>query len=161
MAEAEKGKVLISKNKKAFHDFNILQRIEAGIALVGTEVKSVKGGNINLKDGYCFVRDGEVFLRNVHIGTYRFANRLNHEPLRERKLLLHREEIRKLHAKIKERGFTLVPLLVYQKGGNIKVEIGLVQGKKLYDKKEDIKKRDMSRDLKERYGSSHLSGNLK
>jgi len=161
MAEGDKGKALITQNKKAFHDFNILQRIEAGIALLGTEVKSVKSGNINLKDGYCFVRDGEVFLRNVHIGTYRYANRLNHEPMRERKLLLHREEIRKLHAKIRERGFTLVPLLVYQKKGRIKVEIGLVQGKKLYDKKEDIKKRDISRDLKERYGSANLSGNLK
>lgn len=161
MAEGDKGKALITKNKKAFHDFNILQRVEAGIALLGTEVKSVKSGNINLKDGYCFVRDGEVFLRNVHIGTYRYANRLNHEPMRERKLLLHREEIRKLHAKIKERGFTLVPLLVYQKKGRIKVEIGLVQGKKLFDKKEDIKKRDISRDLKERYGSANLSGNLK
>ena len=161
MAEGDKGKALITKNKKAFHDFNILQRVEAGIALLGTEVKSVKSGNINLKDGYCFVRDGEVFLRNVHIGTYRYANRLNHEPMRERKLLLHREEIRKLHAKIRERGFTLVPLLVYQKKGRIKVEIGLVQGKKLFDKKEDIKKRDISRDLKERYGSANLSGNLK
>ena len=161
MMEDGKGKALITKNKKAFHDFNILQRIEAGISLLGTEVKSVKDGNINLKDGYCFVRDGEVFLRNVHIGTYRYANRLNHEPIRERKLLLHRDEIRKLHAKIKERGFSLVPLLVYQKRGKIKVEIGLVQGKKLFDKKEDIKKRDISRDLKEQYGSSHLSGNLK
>ena len=161
MAEGDKGKALIVKNKKAFHDFNILQRVEAGIALLGTEVKSVKSGNINLKDGYCFVRDGEVYLRNVHIGTYRYANRQNHEPMRERKLLLHREEIRKLHAKIRERGFTLVPLLVYQKQGRIKIEIGLVQGKKLYDKKEDIKKRDISRDLKERYGSANLSGNLK
>jgi len=161
MAEDDKGKALITKNKKALHDYIILQRIEAGISLLGTEVKSVKSGNINLKDGYCFIRDGEVFLRNVHIGTYRYANRLNHEPMRERKLLLHRDEIRKLHARIKERGFTLAPLLVYQKRGKIKFEIGLVRGKKLYDKKEDIKKRDVSRDLKERYGTSHLSGHLK
>ena len=161
MAEESKGKGIITKNRKAFHDYTILQRIEAGISLLGTEVKSVKSGNINLKDGYCFIRDGEVFLRNVHIGKYSHANRMNHEPMRERRLLLHRDEIRKLHAKIKERGFTLVPLLVYQKRGKVKIEIGLVRGKKFYDKKEDIKKRDISRDLKERYGTSHLSGRLK
>ena len=161
MAEESKGKGIITKNRKAFHDYTILQRIEAGISLLGTEVKSVKSGNINLKDGYCFIRDGEVFLRNVHIGKYSYANRMNHEPMRERRLLLHRDEIRKLHAKIKERGFTLVPLLVYQKRGKVKIEIGLVRGKKFYDKKEDIKKRDISRDLKERYGTSHLSGRLK
>ena len=161
MAGEDTGKGIITKNRKAFHDYTILQRIEAGISLLGTEVKSVKSGNINLKDGYCFIRDGEVFLRNVHIGKYPYANRMNHEPMRERRLLLHRDEIRKLHAKIKERGFTLVPLLVYQKRGKVKIEIGLVRGKKFYDKKEDIKKRDISRDLKERYGTSHLSGRLK
>jgi SsrA-binding protein len=161
MAEEGKGKGIITKNRKAFHDYTILQRIEAGISLLGTEVKSIKSGNINLKDGYCFIRDGEIFLRNVHIGQYPYANRMNHEPMRERRLLLHRDEIRKLHAKIKERGFTLVPLLVYQRRGKVKIEIGLVRGKKFYDKKEDIKKRDISRDLKERYGTSHLSGRLK
>jgi SsrA-binding protein len=161
MAQNEKGEAIIVRNKKAYHDYLILERIEAGVALLGTEVKSVRSGNVNLRDGYCFVRNGEVFLRNVHIGKYPFANRLDHDPVRERKLLLHRSEIRKLQAKIREKGFTLIPLQMHLKGGRIKVEIGLVRGKRQYEKKEDIKKRDISRDLRESYRSSDLSGRLK
>ena len=161
MAQREKGEAIIVRNKKAFHDYLVLQRIEAGVSLVGTEVKSVKSGNINLRDGYCFIRNREVFLRNVHIGKYPFANRMDHEPLRERKLLLHRGEIRKLQTKIREKGFTLIPLQVYLKSGRIKIEIGLVRGKRQYEKKEDIRKRDMSRDLRENYRSSDLTGRLK
>lgn len=149
------------RNKKAFHDYAVIERIEAGISLMGTEVKSIKSGNIVLKDGYCFIRDGEIFLRNVHIGKYPFAQSIDHEPLRERKLLLHRSEIRKLHAKAREKGLTLIPLQVYLRNGRVKVEVGLVRGKRLYEKKEDIKKRDMSRDLREKYQTSKLSGRLK
>jgi SsrA-binding protein len=161
MAQDGKGEGIITTNKKAFHDYEVLQKLEAGISLLGTEVKAVKSGNINLKDGYCFVRNGEIFLKNVHIGGYRYANRMNHEPLRVRKLLLHKSEIRKLHAKIKEKGYTLVPLRIYLKKGRVKCEIGLVRGKRLYNKKNDIKKKDMQRDLRESYKTSNLSGNLK
>jgi SsrA-binding protein len=161
MARTDKGEDIVVRNKKAFHDYAVIERIEAGISLMGTEVKSIKSGNIVLKDGYCFIRDGEIFLRNVHIGKYPFAQSINHEPLRERKLLLHRSEIRKLHAKAREKGLTLIPLQVYLRNGRVKVEVGLVRGKRLYEKKEDIKKRDMSRDLREKYQTSKLSGRLK
>jgi SsrA-binding protein len=161
MARTDKGEDIVVRNKKAFHDYAVIERIEAGISLMGTEVKSIKSGNIVLKDGYCFIRDGEIFLRNVHIGKYPFAQSIDHEPLRERKLLLHRSEIRKLHAKAREKGLTLIPLQVYLRNGRVKVEVGLVRGKRLYEKKEDIKKRDMSRDLREKYQTSKLSGRLK
>lgn len=138
----------LATNKKAYHDYNVLQKIEAGIVLQGTEVKSAKSGNVNLKDGFAFVKNGEMFLRNVHISPYPFGNRINHDPLRERKLLLHKREISKLEARVREKGFTLIPLRVYTKKGRIKVELGLVKGKKLYDKREAIRKKDQSRDLK-------------
>jgi len=154
-------KKVLTTNKKAYHDYSIIQTIEAGIALKGTEVKSIRDRNISLKDGFCFIRNGEIFLRNVHISHYSFGNRINHEPLRERKLLLHKREILKLHAKIKEKGFTLIPLKVYIKKGRMKVELGLVKGKRLYDKKEAIRKRDESRELKSNFKLSNLSGPLK
>ncbi|MGQ9616115.1 MAG: SsrA-binding protein SmpB [Spirochaetota bacterium] len=138
----------LATNKKAYHDYTVLQKIEAGIVLQGTEVKSAKSGNVNLKDGFAFVKNGEMFLRNVHISPYPFGNRINHDPLRERKLLLHKREISKLEARVREKGFTLIPLRVYTKKGRIKVELGLVKGKKLYDKREAIRKKDQSRDLK-------------
>jgi SsrA-binding protein len=161
MARTDKGEDIVVRNKKAFHDYAVIERIEAGVSLMGTEVKSIKSGNIVLKDGYCFIRDGEMFLRNVHIGKYPFAQSITHEPLRERKLLLHRSEIRKLHSKAREKGLTLVPLQVYLRNGRVKIEVGLVRGKRLYEKKEDIKKRDVSRDLREKYQTSKLSGRLK
>jgi len=153
-------KILI-KNKKAYHDYQILQTVEAGISLVGTEVKSVKEGKINIKDGYAFISKGEMFLKNVHISQYPFGNMYNHDPIRVRKLLLHKDEIRKLHAKIKERGLTLIPLKVYSKRGIIKLELGLCKGKQLYNKKEEIREKDQKRELKRDYKISRLSGKLK
>lgn len=148
-------------NKKAYHEFNILQKVEAGIVLLGTEVKSTIAGNINLSDGFCLVRNGEIFLKNVHISPYSFGNRVNHDPLRERKLLLHKREITKLGSKVKEKGLTIIPLRVYRRNHKIKLELGLGKGKKLYSKKEDIKKKDTARDLKRRFKTSDLSGKLK
>jgi len=158
MQSQEHTEKVVARNKRAYHDFTIHQKIEAGISLLGTEVKSVKNGGIQLKDGFAFIRNGEAFLRNIHISPYPYGNRMNHDPLRPRKLLLHKNEIKKLGGKIRERGFTLVPLRVYVKKGIIKVELGLVSGKRLHDRREDIKKKDMARDLRSMSG---LSGNLK
>jgi SsrA-binding protein len=153
MPEDEK---VITTNKKAYHDFTVLQKIEAGVSLMGTEVKSVKSGHIDLRDGFGYIKGGQLYLRNVHISPYPFGNRVNHEPMRERKLLLHRDEIRRLHAKIKERGFTLVPLRVYVKRGLVKIEMGLVKGKRLFDKREAIQKRDLDREMKKNLKASNL-----
>ena len=152
-------KILV--NKKALHDFFVIQTIEAGIALKGTEVKSIKDGKISFKDGFCFIKNGEMFLKKVHINQYPFGNRINHDPLRERKLLLHKKEIIKLDSKVREKGFTLLPLKIYLKNGKIKVEIGLAKGKKFYNKKEDIRKKDELRELKRNFKLSKLSGKLK
>jgi len=138
---------IIANNKKATHDFFISDEIEAGIVLVGTEVKSIREGRVNLKDSYADVRNGEVFLRQLHISPYKYAYYGNHEPLRSRKLLLHKSEIKKLIGKVNERGFTIVPLKLYFKNSRIKVQIGLAKGKKLYDKRETIKKKDMDREM--------------
>jgi SsrA-binding protein len=151
----------ISVNKKAYHDFNILQTFEAGIVLKGTEVKSIKDGKISFTDGFGYIKNGEIFLKNVHVSQYPFGNRQNHDPLRERKLLLHKREIKKLRSKVKEKGLTLVPLKVYVKRGRIKVVLGLASGKKLAHKKEDIKKKDQMRELKRDFKLSNLSGKLK
>jgi len=148
-------------NKKAYHDYEILQTFEAGISLLGTEVKSAKEGRISLKDGFVLFKNGEAFLKNVHISQYPFGNRVNHDPLRERKLLLHKYEITRLATKVKEKGLTVVPLKVYTKKGKIKVEIGLAKGKAKYEKKEAIKKRDETRELKRSFKTSILSGKLK
>ena len=138
----------LATNRKAFHDYHILEKYEAGIMLKGTEVKSAREAKINLKDSYAAVKDGELFVFNMHISPYHHGTAFNHEPLRIRKLLLHRKEITKLTVKIKERGLTLIPLKVYLKRGLIKVEIALVKGKKLYDRREDIAKRDMDREMR-------------
>ena len=148
-------------NRKAYHDFSIVETLEAGIALEGTEVKSVRGGKMSFQDGFCYIKNGEIYLKNLNITQYPFGNRFNHDPLRERKLLLHKREIRKLTSKVREKGFTIVPLKVYIKKGRIKFEIGLVRGKRFYDKKEEIRKRDETRDLKKKYKLSNLSGKLK
>ena len=161
MSDQKKNIRQIAVNKKAFHDFFIIQRIEAGVSLQGTEVKSIKRGNINFRDGYCFIKNNEIFLRNVHVGKYSYGNRINHDPLRTRKLLLHKGEIKKLNSKIKEKGYTLIPLVVYEKSGKIKIDIGLVKGKRLYNKKEDIRKKDEMRDLKRNFKLTKLSGKLK
>lgn len=161
MADNKNDIKYIQINKKAYRDFNILQTLEAGIALKGTEVKSIKDGKINFKDGFGYVKNGECFLKNIHISQYPFGNRINHDPVRDRKLLLHKREILKLSSKINEKGFTLVPLKIYIKRGIIKVEMGLASGKTLFNKKEDIRKKDEIRDLKRNFKLTDLSGRLK
>ncbi|WP_125704827.1 SsrA-binding protein SmpB [Lacticaseibacillus daqingensis] len=146
---------LLAQNKKARHDYNILETYEAGIALTGTEIKSVRAGKLNLKDGFARVRNGEAWLENVHITPYKEGNQFNVDPLRNRKLLLHKREIRKLEVALTQQGLTIVPLKAYLKHGYAKVLIGVAQGKKLYDKREALKqkdqKRDIARAMKERY----------
>ncbi|WP_462269264.1 SsrA-binding protein SmpB [Desulfobacter sp.] len=138
---------LIANNKKARHNYHIDDEYEAGIVLVGSEVKAIREGRVSFKDSYADVRRGEVFLRQLHISPYTFAYNANHESLRTRKLLLHSHEIKKLVGKIKEQGYTLVPLKIYFKNDKIKVLLGLGKGKKLYDKRETIKQRDVKRDM--------------
>lgn len=140
------GKV-VAQNKKANHDFSIEETFEAGIVLQGTEIKSIRNGRANLKDSYARVEGGEVFLHNMHVSPYEQGNRYNHEPLRTRKLLLHRREIAKLIGATKEEGYALVPLKMYLKNGYAKVLIGLGKGKKKYDKREDLKKKEAKRDI--------------
>ncbi|GBD94177.1 SsrA-binding protein [bacterium BMS3Abin05] len=139
---------IVTTNRKAYHDYHILETFEAGIELVGTEVKSLREGKCNLKDSYAAIKNGEIFLLNVHISPYSHATAFNHDPTRTRKLLLRRLEIDKLDGKIKEKGLTLVPLKIYFKKRRAKVELGLVKGKHTYDKRIDIAKRDMERELK-------------
>jgi SsrA-binding protein len=140
---------VIATHKAAYHDYEIIEPFEAGIALLGSEVKSIKDGRVSLKECYAEVKGDEVFLVKCHISPYEAANRFNHEPLRDRKLLLHRREIRRLIGKIKERGFTLVPLkILVNDKGKIKIEIALARGKKLYEKRAAIKKRDTEREIR-------------
>ncbi len=138
----------VASNRKALHEYFIEDRLEAGIALTGTEIKSVRAARVNLRDGFVLIRDGEAWLVNVHISPYDFGNRENHEPRRERRLLLHRQEIRKLLSKVSERGWTIVPLKMYLSKGRAKVEIALVRGKRLYDRKDAVAERDADRDLR-------------
>lgn len=139
---------LIANNKKAFHDFFILEKYEAGISLRGTEVKSVRMGNCSIREAFVRIDGGEAVIYGMHISPYEKGNIFNRDPLRERKLLLHKAEIRKISDKVKEKGMTLVPLRVYLKGNLVKVEIGLAKGKKLYDKREDIAKKDSEREAR-------------
>ncbi|WP_298269504.1 SsrA-binding protein SmpB [Geobacter sp.] len=141
------GEKLICNNKKAFHDYFIEEKFEAGMVLKGTEVKSLRLGKGNLNDSFALVREGEVFLHNLHISPYAFGNRENHDPERMRKLLLHKAEINRLYGKIREKGYSVVPLRLYFKNGYIKIELGLAKGKKLYDKREDLKKKDQKREM--------------
>lgn len=144
---AKTGNKMIAQNKKAYHDYFILDKYEAGIALYGTEVKSVRLGSVNLKDAYCEIKNGEMFARGIHISPYEKGNIFNRDPLRDKKLLMHKREIIRLCSKIKEDGLTLVPLSMYFSGSHVKVEIGLCQGKKLYDKRESDAKRQSARDI--------------
>ena len=137
---------LIANNKKAYHDYFILKEYEAGIELFGTEVKSLRMGKCSIKESYVNIRNGEVYVVGMHITPYEKGNLFNRDPLRDRKLLLHRQEIRGLIGKLKEQGYTLVPLKVYLKGSLVKVEIGLAKGKKLYDKREALKQKDDKRE---------------
>lgn len=138
----------LATNRKARHEYHILETIEAGIALQGTEVKSLREGRANLKESYARVQNGEVFLVNCHISPYSHGNLQNHEPVRKRKLLLHRREIRRLQTKLNERGFTLVPLKFYLVRGKIKIQLGLAKGKKLYDKRDSKRKKDLDREAR-------------
>lgn len=145
-AKPDSGEKLIASNKKALHDYFVLQKLEAGIALTGTEVKSLRAGAANLKDSYVLLKDGEAFLIGAHISPYSHGNLENHDPERTRKLLLHRREIAKLHIQIAEKGLTVVPLRLYFKGGNVKAEIAVVRGKKQYDKRESERTREADRE---------------
>jgi len=140
------GRTLVAQNRRARHDYHIEDTFEAGLVLVGTEVKSLREGRASLVDGYAMVRDGEVWLYNVHIPEYTHGTWTNHEPRRPRKLLLHREQIRKLNAKTQESGLTVIPLRVYFKDGYAKVEIGVARGKRSYDKRQSIAAREAKRD---------------
>ena len=138
----------VANNRKARHDYNILETYEAWIALTGTEIKSVRASKMNIKDGFVQARNGELWLENVNISIYDQGNIFNHDPLRNRKLLLHKKEIRKITSSIQEKGITVVPLKVYLKHGFAKVLIGIAEGKKQYDKRETIKKRDQEREIR-------------
>ncbi len=138
---------LICNNKRAFHDYFIEEKIEAGIVLQGTEVKSLRSGKASLNESFMLVRDGEAYLHNLTISHYEFGNRQNHQPDRNRKLLLHRREIDRFYGRIREQGFTAIPLRLYFRNGFVKVEIGFGKGKKNYDKREDIKKKDTKREI--------------
>lgn len=142
-----KSKKLISNNKKAFHDYFIDEKMEAGIELFGTEVKSVRAGTVNLKDSYVSLRTGEAILIGMHISPYEQGNIFNRDPLRDRRLLLHKKEIMRLIGKTKEKGYSLIPLSVYFLGSKVKVELGLARGKKSYDKREAIAERDAKRSM--------------
>ena len=148
----EKGRSLIAQNRKARHDYAILDTYEAGVALVGTEVKSLRLGRASLVDAYATVDDGEVWLRGLNIPEYTLGSWTNHEPRRTRKLLLHREEIERLIGKIREGGLTLVPLSLYFSDGKVKCELALARGKRSYDKRSDLAKRDANREIQRAYG---------
>ncbi|MGI6649308.1 MAG: SsrA-binding protein SmpB [Bacillota bacterium] len=137
----------VADNRKARHDYHIEETVEAGIVLVGTEVKSLRAGKANLRDSYAEVRDGEVYVVNLHISPFEQGNRFNHEPKRPRKLLLHRSEINRLFGKVQLKGMTLIPLRIYFKRGRAKIQLALARGKKLHDKREDIATRDAQREI--------------
>ena len=148
MSEKSEGYKVVSDNRQARYLYEILETYEAGIQLTGTEVKSIRAGKVNLQDGYALLRNGEVWLLNVHISPYTGSGEyFNHDPRRTRKLLLHRQEIRKLIGKVEQQGLTLVPLKMYLKRGLVKVSVALAKGKKLHDKREDIKRRQDQRDI--------------
>ncbi|MCR5543821.1 MAG: SsrA-binding protein SmpB [Eubacterium sp.] len=147
----QEGTKLIANNKKAFHDYFIEETFEAGISLAGTEVKSLRQGNCSIKESYISVEKGEVYINHMHINPYEKGNIFNKDPLRKRKLLLHKREINKLIGRTKEKGYTIVPLKVYFSGSLVKLEIGLAKGKKLYDKRQDVMKKDQKRDAERDY----------
>ena len=142
-----RGIKVIAQNRKARHDYFIEESYEAGMVLQGTEVKALREGRVNLKDGYARIRDGEVFLMDIHISPYAFGNRFNHDPLRPRKLLLHDREINRLQGKVREKGFSLIPLSIYFSHGRAKVSLALAKGKKLYDKRESLKRKAMAKEV--------------
>ena len=156
--DQEEGIKVIARNKRAFHQYNVFDRLECGIALTGTEVKSLCEGSASLEDAYAKIDGGEVWLLGSDIPEYAMGNRMNHKPKRPRKLLLHRREIVKFAGKASERGFTLVPLRLYLRRNRIKLEIGLVRGKKLWDKREDVARRDAERDIERAMARNRRGG---
>ena len=144
----------IAQNKKAFHDYFVIESMEAGIELCGTEVKSIRNGRVNLKDSWCSIDDGALYIKGMHISPYEQGNIFNRDPMRVRRLLMHKREIMRLFGTVKQDGYSLIPLSLYFKGSKVKVQLGLCKGKKLYDKREDMAardaKRDMQRAIKER-----------
>ena len=148
MARAKAEIQPVAENRKARHDYFVEETYEAGIVLVGSEVKSCRAGRVNLRDAYAQIKDGEIFLLNCHISPFEQANRFNHEPLRPRKLLMHKSEIHRLYGKVREKGFTLVPLRLYfNQKGKVKVELALAKGKRAYDKRDDIAAREAKREI--------------
>jgi SsrA-binding protein len=147
-SEREKAQRVIADNRKAFHDYHVLDTYEAGIALLGTEVKSIREGSVNLRDSYARIERGEIWLLNLHIGPYSHTGYASHEDRRARKLLLHAHEIRKLTGQVAERGLTVVPLQMYFKNGRVKVSVALVKGKQAHDKRETIRRREVERETR-------------
>ncbi len=153
----QRAQKVISTNRKARHDYHIEESFEAGIVLTGTEVKSIRNARVNLKDSYARVEGGELLLYNMHISPYEQGNRFNHDPLRIRKLLMHKAEISRLSGKTNEKGYALIPLKIYFSGGLIKIELGLGRGKKLYDKRRDIAERDSQREVERAFKDNRFS----
>lgn len=150
MAEKKQTSRIIAQNRKAWHDYFVDEKYEAGIALFGTEVKSIRSGAVNLKDSYCSLKNGELFVIGMHVSPYEKGNIFNREPLRDRKLLMHKREIMKLGGLMTQKGYTLVPLSLYFSGKNVKVEIGLCRGKKLYDKRDSAAEKQANREMDRR-----------
>jgi SsrA-binding protein len=142
-----RGVKQVARNKKAYHDYLVFEKFEAGTELYGTEVKSIRQGNINLKDAFCTVKDGELIVRGMHVSPYEKGNIFNRDPVRARRLLMHKREIMRLYGRIKQEGLALIPLSVYFKDSNVKLELGLAKGKKLHDKREAAAERDASREM--------------
>ena len=150
MAEKKQSGRIIAQNRKAYHEYFVDEKYEAGIALFGTEVKSLRAGTVNLKDAYCSFKNGELFVLGMHVSPYEKGNIFNREPLRDRKLLMHRRELNKLFGLVSQKGYTLVPLSLYFSGKNVKVEVGLCRGKKLYDKRDTAAKNEAAREMDRR-----------
>ena len=149
---------IICQNRKARYEYHSITTYEAGLVLKGSEVKSCRLGKANLKDSHGRIKEGEIYLVNTHISPYSYAHQLNHDPLRERKLLLHKGEIKKLYGKIKEKGLTLIPLKLYFKNGKVKVEMAVAKGKKLHDKREEIKRKDLAREAEKDFRGKKIKG---
>lgn len=137
----------IAQNKKAYHEYFVMENFETGIELFGTEVKSIRQGRVNLKDAWCTIEDGEIFVKGMHISPYEQGNIFNKDPMRVKKLLMHKREIMRLFGLVKQQGYSLIPLSLYFKGSRVKLQLGLCKGKKLYDKRDDMAKRDAQRDI--------------
>ena len=150
VADKKTAQKTVAQNKKAWHEYFVDEKYEAGIALFGTEVKSIRNGSVNLKDAYCSFKNGELFVLGMHVSPYEKGNIFNREPLRDRKLLMHKRELAKLAGLVSQKGYTLVPLSLYFSGKNVKVEVGLCRGKKLYDKRDTAAQKDASREMERR-----------